>query len=111
MRAVSDGRWKLHIYPQINHKLLFDLKNDPDEMSDVAENYPQHVERLTKLMVERQRELGDKQPLTVENPNPKFVDLTGSRRVLDVWQPKWIRDKYYGGRSETDHGAKRVKKR
>lgn len=49
-RAVSDGRWKLHVYPKINH-----------------------------------------------------------RRVLDVWQPKWICDKYFDGRDNPNRGPRRAK--
>ena len=28
-RAISDGEWKLHIYPKVNHRLLFNLSKDP----------------------------------------------------------------------------------
>ena len=31
-RSVRDTRWKLHVYPKINHRLLFDLSSDPHEM-------------------------------------------------------------------------------
>ena len=112
MRSVRDGRWKLHVYPQINHQLLFDLNADPHETKDLAAD-PAHageVARLTQLMKDWQERLDDKQPLRVDNPRPKEIDLTGHARVLDVWQPKWIRDKYFEGRDETNHGPGAGKK-
>jgi arylsulfatase A-like enzyme len=36
MRSVRDRRWKLIVYPRIDHRQLFDLVEDPDEMRDLA---------------------------------------------------------------------------
>ena len=47
-RSINDGKWKLHIYPQINHQLLFDLEEDPHEMKDLSED-PNHSEELEKM--------------------------------------------------------------
>jgi arylsulfatase A-like enzyme len=110
-RAVSDGRWKLHVYPKINHRLLFDLSADPHEMTDLASD-PAHeadLERMQTLMETWRKRLGDPYPLHVENPAPKEPNFDNSKRVLDVWQPKWIRDKYFGGRDNPNHGPRRVK--
>ena len=30
-RAITDGRWKLIVYPRINKTQLFDLQKDPHE--------------------------------------------------------------------------------
>ena len=67
-------------------------------MKNLAEN-PVHaarIETLTKLLQDWQLKLGDTQPLTV--PGAKFarVDLSGGARPPDVWQPEWIRKKYFG---------------
>lgn len=106
-RAVSDGQWKLHIYPRINHQLLFDLKSDPHEMNNLASSNPEKVKEMTKLM-EKQRQLfGDQDPLSVKNPEAKEIDFSKAKRVLDKWQPKWIRDKYFDGRNDPDHGVKK----
>ena len=37
----------------------------------------------------------------------KEIDYSKLKRVLDVWQPKWIRDKYFNGRENTNHGPKK----
>jgi arylsulfatase A-like enzyme len=77
-RAVRDDRWKLIAYPQINHRQLFDLKNDPHEVKDLASNpeYGREIERLTGLLQRRQRDLGDTQPLTTPMPAPKSFDFS-----------------------------------
>ena len=106
-RAVSDGRWKLHIYPKINHQLLFDLKSDPHEMKNLASANPEMVKEMTKLMEEQGQLFGDRDPLSVANPEAKEVDYTKVKRVLDKWQPKWIREKYFDGRSDPNHGLKK----
>ncbi|HID75162.1 MAG TPA: DUF4976 domain-containing protein [Planctomycetaceae bacterium] len=99
MRAVRRGPWKLIRYPHINHTQLFNLDRDPYEMHNLAEDpqYAEQVEAMTGLLLRRQRELDDQQPLSTENPQPKTLDLTGRERKPDRWQPKWIRDKYFGG--------------
>src|SRR5690606_37422828 len=34
MRSVRNERWKVIYYPQINHRELFDLATDPDEIKN-----------------------------------------------------------------------------
>jgi hypothetical protein len=53
-----------------------------------------------------QSRVGDPSPLHVDNPAPKGVDFSKIERSLDVWQPDWIREKYFDGRSRADHGSK-----
>jgi arylsulfatase A-like enzyme len=75
-RAVRDDRWKLIRYPHINQTQLFDLKNDPDELKNLAGDAAQtkQVERLMGVLADWQKRLGDKTPLTSEKPrDPKFV--------------------------------------
>ena len=106
MRAITDGRWKLHQYPHSNHTLLFDLEEDPHELINLAAHrqYASHVERLMAEMRQWQSRLGDTQTLTVDNPKSLEVDYSTFKRKLDRWQPDWIREKYFGGRSDPDHG-------
>lgn len=97
MRAVRDERWKLIVYPPINHTQLFDLQNDPDEMQNLAAaaKYAPEVKRLTALMQNWQTKVGDTQPLSVANPKPKEVNFEGYQRKPDQWQPDWIIKKYF----------------
>ena len=98
-RAVRDERWKLIRYPQVNFTQLFDLENDPDEMHNLAADADQLglVNRLMNLIRDWQQHLGDTQPLSVDDPRPLRVDLTGHERPPDQWQPDWIVEKYFGG--------------
>ena len=107
-RSVNDGKWKLHVYPQINHRLLFDLEKDPHEMHNLADDpaCEQQVEKMLALMKSWRYQLGDSIPLFVENPEPMEINYDALKRTLDVWQPKWIRDKYFDGRQDTNHGPK-----
>ena len=64
-RAVRNQRWKLIRYPRVNKTQLFDLKNDPHEMNDLAEA-PSHrskVREMRELLRRLQRELGDEAKL------------------------------------------------
>ena len=111
MRTIRDGRWKLHLYPKVRHALLFDLREDPHETRNLAYE-PAHtaeVKRLHALMGTWQENLGDPLAgLSVGSvKNPQKVRYDNSTRVLDRWQPKWIRDKYYDGRNDPDHGVKK----
>ncbi len=97
MRSVRDERWKLIRYPPINHTQLFDLENDPHEMSNLANDPAQadRIERMTGMIRDWQAKLGDNQELTVTNPRSKEIDLTGRERVPDRWQPMWLIEKYW----------------
>jgi len=97
MRSVRNERWKLIRYPPINHVQLFDLVNDPQEVKNLAEE-PRHkarIEQMTTQLREWQKKLGDDQALTVSNPEPKEIDLTGHERTPDRWQPQYLVEKYF----------------
>jgi len=95
MRAVRDTRWKLIVYPQINHQQLFDLKKDPDEMNNLAQRKPREVERLTRLLHDWQMQTGDRQSLSVTNVKPSAIRYDDFVRKPDQWQPPWIVEKYF----------------
>ncbi len=97
MRAVRDERWKLIVYPQINHRQLFDLRRDPDERRDLAGDsaHAATIERLTTLMKGWQERLGDRHPLEVAAPKTKAIHFDGYQRKPDPWQPAWIVEKYF----------------
>jgi len=64
-RAVRDDRWKLIRYPEINETQLFDLKSDPHETNDLAEDpsNASKVEEMMELLRRWQREVDDDAPL------------------------------------------------
>jgi arylsulfatase A-like enzyme len=97
MRSVRDERWKLIVYPPINHRQLFDLKNDPHETHDRAGDagHVAQIERLTALMKSWQDKVGDKQSLRVAKPKSKSVRFDDFTRKPDPWQPDWIVKKYF----------------
>ncbi|MCY3023241.1 MAG: sulfatase-like hydrolase/transferase [Planctomycetota bacterium] len=67
-RSVRDKRWKLIRYTNINRSQLFDLQNDPDELSDLA-GKPDHeakVKEMLNLMAKMQKQFGDKAALTTQ---------------------------------------------
>ncbi len=107
-RAVRDGKWKLHVYPKIHHHLLFDLSSDPHERQNLATDpaYRADVERMQALMNSWRKRLGDPYPLSVDDPQPLKPQYDNSKRVLDAWQPKWIRDKYFDGRESPKRGTR-----
>lgn len=71
-RAIRQGRWKLIRYPQVNKTQLFDLQNDPYEMSNLADRpeYAQIVAQLSQKLQQIMQSEGDKTPWTVPNPKP-----------------------------------------
>ncbi len=100
MRSVRDDRWKLIVYPQIDYRQLFDLKNDPHETKNLADDPAQHdrIERLTSLMKDWQKKVGDKQPLAIDDPKSKEIRYDDFERKPDRWQPEWIVEKYFRNR-------------
>ncbi|MDQ3624095.1 MAG: sulfatase-like hydrolase/transferase [Verrucomicrobiota bacterium] len=75
-RAVRRGDWKLIRYPKVDYTQLFNLKEDPHEVRNLAGD-PAHAEKvreLLALLAQEQKRFGDQAPLTVENPEPAAVD-------------------------------------
>lgn len=97
MKAVRTDRWKLIRYPKIDHTQLFDLQSDPGETRNLATEPAQsgRIAELTTLLERWQERVGDTHPLTVAEPAPKEIDLTGRERSRDRWQPAWIFEKYF----------------
>jgi len=78
-RAVRNRQWKLIRYPQVDRTQLFHIGEDPHELHDLSgdEKYADKVQEMTALLKKWQRDLGDKQSLTVANPKPAAIDLSG----------------------------------
>ncbi|TDB62316.1 sulfatase-like hydrolase/transferase [Arundinibacter roseus] len=96
-RSVRDSRYKLIRYPAIDSTLLFDLRKDPHELKNLAENprYQQKIIELTAHMQQEQQKLGDHLPLTAAQLMPKTWDYRTIVRKPDQWQPKEIVEKYF----------------
>jgi arylsulfatase A-like enzyme len=71
-RAWMDSQWKLIRYPVINKTQLFDLKNDPLETQDLAEEPSQQsrVAALSENMKKAMALSGDTAPFTAEKTIP-----------------------------------------
>jgi arylsulfatase A-like enzyme len=97
MRSVRDERWKLIVYPKINHSQLFDLQADPLERVNLAGRAETAAVSadLLGLMQQWQGSLGDTQPLQSAAPRPKEVDYSTFKQRRDRWQPDWIYEKYF----------------
>ena len=97
MRAVRGERYKLIVYPRVNHRQLFDLADDPDELRNLAADpaHGQTLARLEALLEGWRSAMGDTAPLQTAEPLPLRLDLTGRERAPDRWQPQWILDKYF----------------
>jgi arylsulfatase A-like enzyme/acetyl esterase/lipase len=70
-RAFRDERWKLICYPRVDRTQLFDLKNDPDETTNLADR-PEHASRIAAMQAALEAEmhrLGD--PITLKASAPK----------------------------------------
>ncbi|HWB04639.1 MAG TPA: sulfatase-like hydrolase/transferase [Verrucomicrobiales bacterium] len=70
-RALTDGRWKLIRYPQVNVTQLFDLQSDPNELKDLS-SLPDHAATQSALLAELRRQQtlhGDTLPLEVAKPS------------------------------------------
>jgi arylsulfatase A-like enzyme len=75
-RAVRDDRWKMIRYPQVNITQLFDLKTDPDELTNLADKSEQaeRIKSLTAEMERWQKSIGDTTPLVVDQPQTPIWD-------------------------------------
>ena len=99
-RALVEGRWKLIRYPRIDHTQLFDLASDPHELVDQSSR-PEMADRVKDMsarMAALMSQAGDDAPLSVDEPQPFARDLSNVKRKPDRWQPRWIREKYFGSR-------------
>jgi len=77
-RAVRYGDWKLIRYPLVGVTQLFDLKSDPNELENLADD-PRHAAKVSEMlarMADIQREFDDPEPLTVADPKQAEVDLS-----------------------------------
>ena len=65
-RMIRKDNFKLLVYPKLKKVLLFDLKNDPEEMNDIAAipSNKKQVKSLFKELLQLQKEMDDPLDLT-----------------------------------------------
>ena len=86
--------------------MLFNIEEDPDELNDLISTHTKELEQMMTLLESWRKKIGDKAAMKVQNPESKEITYSNKGRVLDIWQPKWIRDKYFDGRTNPNHGKK-----
>jgi arylsulfatase A-like enzyme len=72
-RAVRVGNWKLIRYPQINFTQLFNLRDDPDEVHNIGDRYPDEARELMTRLEKLQATNDDTLPLTSPHPHNPSV--------------------------------------
>jgi len=97
VRAVRTDEWKLIRYPERDYNQLFNLKNDPLELNNLAgqPDYQSRISELLVLMSEWQAESNDTIPLTAARILPLSYDHKLLIRKPDVHQPEYTLKKYF----------------
>jgi len=98
-RAVRTEDWKLIRYPQRNYTQLFNLKNDPLEINNLAAvpEKMQKVEELMMLLNEWYTLTNDTATMNPKTYKPVEYDYKQLKQKPDAHQPKYILDKYFKG--------------
>ncbi|MBT3278341.1 MAG: sulfatase-like hydrolase/transferase [Phycisphaerales bacterium] len=83
-RSISDGEWKLIIFPLIGKKELFHVKTDPFETKNLTKSKaPEAVAakaKLRKALEAELKRLGDKSPLVVKSPKSAAFNAPTKKR-------------------------------
>jgi arylsulfatase A-like enzyme len=89
-RAVRRGDWKLYRFPLVNHSMLFNLRDDPHELKNLAtdETHADRHKEMMALLAEQQKDWNDKQPLTSADPNPAEIDVSFFSNPKNQIKPK-----------------------
>jgi arylsulfatase A-like enzyme len=98
VRAVRSGDWKLIRYPERDYYQLFNLKEDPLELNNLAydSGYESRRNELFELMKNWQVTANDTVPLIINKLLPLDYDHTKLVRKPDIYQPEYTLKKYFG---------------
>ena len=97
VRAVRTDEWKLITYPQRDYTQLFNLKEDPLELKNLAA-YPEYkpkVAEMMKLLQEWYIETDDTATMNPEKILPLKYDYTKLKQKPDQHQPRYVLDRYF----------------
>ncbi|UDQ99524.1 sulfatase-like hydrolase/transferase [Lentisphaerae bacterium WC36] len=88
-RALNDGEWKIMVFPHINKIELYNIKNDPYEIQDLA-NKPKYAKIIEKMLLKlksEQKIYGDISPLKVEKPQEAQFIVPKNKNKTRKWGP------------------------
>ena len=99
VRAVRTDEWKLIRYPQRNYTQLFNLKNDPLEIDNLAElpENKQKVDELMALLNEYYISTNDTANMNPKTILPMEYDYKKLKQNPDEHQPEYILNRYFKG--------------
>ncbi|RAI84392.1 sulfatase-like hydrolase/transferase [Algoriphagus yeomjeoni] len=99
VRAVRTPEWKLIRYPERDYFQLFNLKNDPLELNNLAENkdYTATKDELITLLKDWQKISDDSAAFTTKEIKPLEYDPATLTRKPDRWQPEYTLKRYFKG--------------
>ncbi|MFC3878665.1 sulfatase-like hydrolase/transferase [Algoriphagus namhaensis] len=97
VRSIRKDDWKLIRYPERDFTQLFNLKDDPDELNNLADKpeMAPKIEELRALLLQEQQAAGDTVAWTAEEILPLEYDYKRIDRFPDRWQPEYTLDKYF----------------
>jgi len=97
VRAVRTVDWKLIRYPDRDFNQLFNLKNDPLELDNLAdqEKYQTQLEEMMLLLQQWQEETDDTALLTAKTILSLEYNPDTLVQVPDVHQPEYTLKKYF----------------
>ena len=99
VRAVRTAEWKIIRYPERDYTQLFNLKNDPLEINNLAEDeaFQSKKAEMMQLLAEWQKATDDTAALTTKTILPMEYDPLKFRQKPDQWQPEYTLQKYFKG--------------
>jgi arylsulfatase A-like enzyme len=97
IRAVRTKEWKLIRYPERDYTQLFNLKEDPMELNNLAEKpeFQSTQNEMMQQLKEWQVMASDTAKLTAAKILPMEYDHTKLQRKPDQWQPEYTLKKYF----------------